>query len=76
MNSVTGLLRMSTYIGVSHQYKVAGPGEADITVYAQNLGHEANPTPGEEVVLSWKPEHTFAVVPQDDLELEPDEGEM
>jgi spermidine/putrescine transport system ATP-binding protein len=76
MNSVTGLLRMSTYIGVSHQYKVAGPGETEITVYAQNLGHEANPTPGEEVVLSWKPEHTFAVVPQDDLELEPDEGEM
>jgi spermidine/putrescine transport system ATP-binding protein len=75
-NSVTGLLRMSTYIGVSHQYKVVGPGEADITVYAQNLGHEATPTPGERVVLSWKPEHTFAVVPQDDLELELDEGEI
>jgi spermidine/putrescine transport system ATP-binding protein len=76
VNSVTGLLRMSTYIGVSHQYKVVGPGESEITVYAQNLGHEVTPTPGEQVVLSWKPEHTFAVVPQDDLELELDEGEI
>ena len=75
-NSVTGLLRMSTYIGVSHQYKVEGPGETDITVYVQNLGQEESPNPGERVVLSWKPEHTFAVVAQDDLALEPDEGEL
>jgi spermidine/putrescine transport system ATP-binding protein len=69
-NSVTGLLRMSTYIGVSSQYKVDGPGGTTLTVYVQNLGAESAPNPGERVVLSWKPEHTFAVTPQDDLSME------
>jgi spermidine/putrescine transport system ATP-binding protein len=69
-NSITGVLRMSTYIGVSHQYKVEGPGGTTLTVYIQNLGAEEAPHPGERVVLSWKPEHTFAVVPQDDLSFE------
>src|SRR6185436_17227196 len=63
-NSVTGLLRMSTYIGVSHQYKVQGPGGADLTVWVQNLGAEDIPHPGERVRLSWRREYTFAVLPQ------------
>lgn len=70
MNSITGVLRMSTYIGVSHQYKVEGPGGTMLTVYIQNLGAEEAPGPGERVVLSWKPDHTFAVVPQDGLSME------
>jgi spermidine/putrescine transport system ATP-binding protein len=70
VNSITGVLRMSTYIGVSNQYKVEGPGGTMLTVYIQNLGAKAAPQPGERVVLSWKPEHTFAVVPQDDLSME------
>jgi spermidine/putrescine transport system ATP-binding protein len=73
LNSVSGLLQMSTYIGVSHQYKVEGPGGTSITVYVQNLGAEPAPAPGERVVLSWKPEHTFAVEPQDDLSMEEDQ---
>jgi spermidine/putrescine transport system ATP-binding protein len=72
-NSVAGLLRMSTYIGVSNQYKIEGPGGTTLTVYVQNLGVESAPTPGERVVLSWRPEHTFAVTPQDDLSMEEDE---
>ncbi|HEX9693790.1 MAG TPA: TOBE domain-containing protein, partial [Actinomycetota bacterium] len=67
---VTGTLRMSTYIGVSHQYKVEGPGGAKLTVWVQNLGASPVPHPGERVRLSWQPEHTFAVLPQEDLELE------
>ena len=47
-----------------------GPGGTTLTVYIQNLGAEEAPRPGERVVLSWKPEHTFAVVPQDDLSFE------
>lgn len=64
LNRVRGLLRMSTYIGVSHQYKVEGPGGAELTVWVQNLGARPVPRPGERVVLSWRPEHTFAVLPQ------------
>jgi spermidine/putrescine transport system ATP-binding protein len=73
-NSVTGLLRMSTYIGVSNQYKVEGPGGTDLTVWVQNLGAEVAPRPGERVRLSWRWEYTFAVLPQEGLSMEEDEG--
>jgi spermidine/putrescine transport system ATP-binding protein len=73
-NSISGLLRMSTYIGVSHQYKVEGPGGADLTVWVQNLGAEETPRPGERVRLSWRREYTFAVLPQEGVSMEEDEG--
>ena len=74
-NAVRGLLRMSTYIGVSHQYKVEGPLGHTLTVWVQNLGSTPAPHPGERVRLSWRWEHTFAVLPQEGLELEEgDEG--
>ena len=69
-NAVTGLLRMSTYIGVSHQYKVEGPGGKALTVWVQNLGSTQAPHPGDRVRLSWQWEHTFAVLPQEDLSME------
>jgi spermidine/putrescine transport system ATP-binding protein len=63
-NAVTGLLRMSTYIGVNYQYKVEGPGGHELTVYVQNLGGEGSqPVPGQRVRLEWLPEHTFVVEP-------------
>jgi spermidine/putrescine transport system ATP-binding protein len=73
MNTVSGLLRMSTYIGVSHQYKVEGPGGATLTVWVQNLGAERAPSPGERVRLSWRWEHTFAVLPQEGVAIEEEE---
>ena len=65
-NEVTGLLRMSTYIGVSHQYKVEGPGGRVLTVYVQNLGEDPPPRPGDEVRLRWDPTNTFIVAPSGD----------
>ena len=67
---MTGTVTMSTYIGVSHQYKVDTPGGTTFTVYVQNLGADEAPTQGETVRLSWDPEHTFAVAPQEGLSLE------
>ena len=72
-NSVTGLLRMSTYIGVSHQFRVQGPGGHEMTVWVQNLGTNPAPRPGERVRLSWQREHTFAVLPQEGVSIEEDE---
>jgi len=72
-NSVTGLLRMTTYIGVSHQYKVEGPGGHELTVWVQNLGAAPAPAPGERVRLSWRWEHTFAVLPQEGITMEEEE---
>jgi spermidine/putrescine transport system ATP-binding protein len=60
-NSVSGLLRMASFVGVSHQYTVEGPGGKELTVYAQNDGAEAAPHPGDRVRLLWRPEHTFVV---------------
>ncbi len=73
-NSVSGLLRMATYIGVSHQYKVEGPGGHELTVWVQNLGAEPAPAPGERVTLSWRWEHTFAVLPQEGISMEEEEA--
>jgi spermidine/putrescine transport system ATP-binding protein len=72
-NSVTGVLRMSTFIGVSHQYKVDGPGGTKMTVYVQNLGTTPAPRPGDRVRLSWRPEYTFVVKPSAPLAAEEEE---
>ena len=74
-NSIEGTLRMATFIGVSYQYTVEGPGGSTITVFEQNLGDEQAATPGSKVRLTWQPENTFAVRPQDDLTKEEVEGE-
>jgi len=75
-NWVSGLLRIATYIGVSHQYKVEGPGGHELTVYVQNLGGAGSmPHPGQQVRLEWLPEHTFVVEPSATPISEEDEEE-
>ena len=64
-NVVKGLLRMSTYIGVSHQYKVEGPGGIEHDrLRAEPRAAGSQPRPGQQVRLEWLPEHTFVVEPQ------------
>jgi spermidine/putrescine transport system ATP-binding protein len=62
-NHLRGVVRVATFTGVGNQYLVAGPTGSELTVYAQNLGSASAPRTGEEVVLSWLPEHTFLVTP-------------
>jgi spermidine/putrescine transport system ATP-binding protein len=64
-NCIMGTLKMTTFVGVSHQFTVEGPGGTTITVYAQNLDTEAALRPGEAVRLSWSPQHTFVVHPSE-----------
>lgn len=65
-NHLAGEVRESAYIGVSTQYIVdtsAGP----ITLYVQNAGAGAPPVqPGAQVTLSWSPDATFVVEPQEE----------
>jgi spermidine/putrescine transport system ATP-binding protein len=61
VNSVTGQVVLASYLGVSHQYTVSGPGGAAVTVYVQNLGGSHPPVLGETVRVVWLPEHTFVV---------------
>ena len=62
-NCIAGTLRVATFVGVSHQYTIEGPGGAVLTVYEQNLGGNGTPKEGEHVRLRWRPEHTFVVRP-------------
>ena len=73
-NAVSGMVRMATYVGVSYQYTVDGPDGRTLTVYAQNLGAEPPPQPGEPVRLLWRPEHTFVVGPSAPLQQEEEEA--
>ena len=62
-NSLRGRVKVSTFTGVGNQYIVEMPWGTDVTVYAQNIGEATAPRSGEEVVLTWPIEHTFAVRP-------------
>jgi spermidine/putrescine transport system ATP-binding protein len=72
-NSVAGTLSDATFVGVSHQFTVEGPGTRPLSVYAQNLGMESLPAPGQRVRLLWRPEHTFVVRPSAPLAEEEEE---
>ncbi|HVS85372.1 MAG TPA: ABC transporter ATP-binding protein [Gaiellaceae bacterium] len=65
VNSLTGPVAESAYIGVSTQYIVDTPAGA-VTVYVQNDRPGAHGVaPGEQLTLGWSPECTFVVDAQE-----------
>jgi spermidine/putrescine transport system ATP-binding protein len=65
-NSLSGEVRESAYIGVSTQYIVA-TSHGLITVYVQNTdARSAGANPGDQVTLSWSPDATFVVDPEEE----------
>ena len=75
-NHLQGVIRDASYIGVSTQYIVEARGGAQLTVYEQNMERATKAelwTPGEEVQLTWSPDHSFVVKltpgPQEEGEL-------
>jgi spermidine/putrescine transport system ATP-binding protein len=63
-NHLTGTIRDASYLGVSTSYIVETRGGGTVTVYEQNVERATRAelwTPGEEVQLTWSPDHTFAV---------------
>jgi spermidine/putrescine transport system ATP-binding protein len=59
-------VRESAYIGVSTQYVVV-TAHGPITVYVQNTDPRAGAVqPGDQVTLSWSPEATFVVDPEEE----------
>ena len=64
-NQMTGVVRDASYLGVSTQYVVEARGGARLTVYEQNVERTTRAelwAPGEEVLLTWSPDHSFVVV--------------
>ncbi len=67
-NRLEGVVRDASYIGVSTQYIVELRDQRRVTVFEQNVERATKAelwAPGEKVVMTWLPEHSFVV---------PDEG--
>jgi spermidine/putrescine transport system ATP-binding protein len=62
-NAIMGVVRVAAFVGVSYQFAIETASGDTLTMYAQNLGADAIPRPGEEVRLAWQPQYTFAVKP-------------
>ncbi|MGZ3586786.1 MAG: ABC transporter ATP-binding protein [Candidatus Limnocylindrales bacterium] len=63
-NHLQGIIRDASYIGVSTQYIVDARGGVSLTVYEQNMERATKAelwAPGEEVQLTWSPDHSFVV---------------
>jgi spermidine/putrescine transport system ATP-binding protein len=63
-NLMRGVIRDASYLGVSTQYIVEATGGMQLMVYEQNVERATKAelwAPGEEVNLSWLPEHSFVV---------------
>jgi spermidine/putrescine transport system ATP-binding protein len=63
-NALVGTVRDASYLGVSTQYVVEAAGGQRLTVYEQNVErtvHGSLHRPGEEVRLTWSPDHTFVI---------------
>ena len=63
-NQMLGTIVDASYLGVSTSYIVEARGGGMITVYEQNVERATRAElwePGEEVRMTWSPDHTFAV---------------
>jgi spermidine/putrescine transport system ATP-binding protein len=64
-NQLRGVVRDASYLGVSTQYQIDAQGGARLTVYEQNVERATRAelwTPGEAVLMTWSPDHSFVVV--------------
>jgi len=64
LNRLAGTIAHASYLGVSTQYIVALADGHRVTVYEQNVERATKSelwTSGEQVQLSWLPEHSFVV---------------
>ncbi len=66
-NYVDGIVRSSSFLGVSTQYEVATPGGEMINVFAQNLSLRDFLAEGDHVRLSWAPQHGFVLNGSEDI---------
>ena len=75
MNVAPGVVRDTSYLGVSTQYIVDLRSGEKVTVYEQNVARTARETlfdRGEEALVVWSPEHTFVVGGEEPPALEED----
>jgi spermidine/putrescine transport system ATP-binding protein len=59
-NALDTRVQVATYLGVSYQYNLEGPGGATLIAYMQNIDSDP-PGPGSAVRVLWRPEHSFVI---------------
>jgi spermidine/putrescine transport system ATP-binding protein len=70
-NRLAGTVRDASYMGVSTQYQIEIADGARVTVYEQNVERATRSelwAPGEQVLLTWSPDHTFVIANPADAE--------
>jgi spermidine/putrescine transport system ATP-binding protein len=67
-NRLEAVVTDSSFIGVSTQYLVDTPWGQELTVFAQNTHRDERLVPGAAVVITWAPDHTFALDAAQDVD--------
>jgi spermidine/putrescine transport system ATP-binding protein len=61
-NALRGTISVASFLGISIQYVITAPGGEELTVFAPNRdGAQPSLGAGQEVLLTWDPQHTFVV---------------
>jgi spermidine/putrescine transport system ATP-binding protein len=67
-NRVEVVVTDSSFIGVSTQYLVDAPWGQELTVFAQNTYRDERLAPGARAVVTWAPDHAFALDAAQDVD--------
>ncbi len=62
-NSLEGVINLSVYTGIGHQYTIRDAQGRDFSAYVQNRDVSGAASRGDAVRIAWRPEHTFIVTP-------------
>ncbi len=60
-NCLQGVIELSIYTGIGHQYTIRDAQGRNLSAYVQNRDAKTAPQEGDRVRLAWRPEHTFVV---------------
>jgi len=67
-NRVEVVVTDSSFIGVSTQYLVDAPWGQELTVFAQNTYRDERLAPGARAIVTWAPDHAFALDAAQDVD--------
>jgi len=67
-NRLEATITEESFIGVSTQYLVDTAWGQELTVFSQNIARDSRLRPGARVLLTWAPDHTFALDAAQDVE--------
>jgi spermidine/putrescine transport system ATP-binding protein len=67
-NRVEVVVTDSSFIGVSTQYLVDAPWGQELTVFAQNTYRDERLVPGARAIVTWAPDHAFALDAAQDVD--------